>query len=76
MRDICHMCCNHDARWVVVDDKEHTYWRFYLTRRLKPDLKRRAQYEAYLACEQCRRQIEHYNRNSRRPRRLQFLRWS
>ncbi len=76
MRDFCDLCVKYDARWIVVDDKQHVYWEFYLTPRLKPELRRRTQQDAYFACEQCRRQIERYNASSRRPRRLQFLRWS
>jgi len=74
--DVCRLCRTSEAKWVVLDDKARVYWELYITDRLKLDLKRTTQHDAYLACQRCRSQIERYNSRSKWPRELKFLPWS
>jgi hypothetical protein len=74
--DPCSMCRSHDAKWLAVDDMMHTTWVVYLTDDLKLDMKPRSERVCYVVCERCRRQVEGWNRRSRKPRGLKFLPWS
>jgi len=76
MNDTCRLCRKSEAKWLVLDEKQHVYWEVYLTPRLVLDLKRRTQQDAYVVCRQCRKQIERYNSRSKWPRGLKFLPWS
>ena len=76
MRDPCDLCRNNDAKWIALDERVHVYWEFYLTKALKPALRRREQQDGYFVCNECKRFKERTNARSKRPRRLRFLPWS
>lgn len=66
-RDKCCLCHKFPATWLVLDPKVHRY----IDRKGKAETRN----DAYMVCTTCKRQMRAYNQKSRKPRKLQFVRW-
>jgi hypothetical protein len=75
MRDKCQHCRQSVAVWLCIDER-HVYWVLYLTRNLKPQLRRRVQDDLYLLCGGCKYRKEQFNKTARFPRKVRFIPWS